>query len=149
MDRLAATLERETEALEELRYRLVILDCLVAVGRTTLLDRATDEVDLALGEARHLELARAIELARVADGHGLAFDATLAEVLAATSGDVRRRLDLAGRRLRRLNAQVDELSSGARARALGQLRAARTGLLADDEPPTPRPGLPADDEPRA
>ena len=123
-------LERECFLLEDLHYRLVSLECLVTAGQTSLLGRAVDEVDQSLLEVRRHELVRALELARVAERNDIPTDATLQDLLAIVPPPLRRRLELLGRRLGRLNDEVDARSEVVRNEAARQLQHAAVGNLA-------------------
>ena len=80
---VSTTLWRERQLLELLLFKLEEEQLLLAAGRTRWLAHATREVETVLEELKNAELARAVEVARVADELGIPTEASLRELAAA------------------------------------------------------------------
>lgn len=135
---VSSTLWRERELLELLQFKLEEEQLVLAAQRSRWLPHATREVEMVLEEIKRAELARAVEVERVAELLGLAAAPSLHELIEtapAPWGDI-----LAEHR-KALMAATEEIQSLADAnRDLLQSahRAAREALAALSEPETNR-----------
>src|SRR5215213_2294146 len=80
---LSSVLWRSRELLELLLFKLEEEQLLLASGRTRWLAHATREVENVLEELKHAELARAVEVARVAQEIGIPSESSLRELAEA------------------------------------------------------------------
>ena len=83
LNEVSTILWRERQLLELLLFKLEEEQLLLAAGRTRWLAHATREVEGVLEELKHAELARAVEVARVAGELGIPTEASLRELAAA------------------------------------------------------------------
>ena len=83
LNEVSTILWRERQLLELLLFKLEEEQLLLAAGRTRWLAHATREVEGVLEELKHAELARAVEVARVADELGIPSESSLRELAAA------------------------------------------------------------------
>jgi hypothetical protein len=79
---LAGVLWRERECLEQLLFRLVAQQLLLATGNTRWLHQADQEVHAAADALREIETSRAAQVTVLAQVTGLPLDVTLAELVA-------------------------------------------------------------------
>jgi len=78
---LSNHLWRERELLELLLYKLEVQRLLLANGQTRWIKQASGEVEQVLGHIRAMGLARAVEIATVAEEWGAPEDATLLDLI--------------------------------------------------------------------
>jgi hypothetical protein len=80
LNEVSTILWRERQLLELLLFKLEEEQLLLAAGRTRWLAHATREVESVLEELKHAELARAVEVARVAEELGITGESSLREL---------------------------------------------------------------------
>lgn len=80
---LSAVLWKERHLLELLLFKLETEQLLLAGGRSRWLARASGEVEMVLGELKHVELLRAVATTTAAAALGLGSDASLRELAEA------------------------------------------------------------------
>ena len=80
---LSAVLWKERHLLELLLFKLETEQLLLAAGRSRWLARASGEVEMVLGELKHVALERAVATTGIATALGLGSDASLRELAEA------------------------------------------------------------------
>ena len=83
LEEVSAILWRERQLLDLLLFKLEEEQLVLAAGRTRWLNHATREVEVVLEELRHAELARAVEVDRLASELGIEPDPSLRHLIKA------------------------------------------------------------------
>lgn len=84
MEELSAVLWKERELLEVLLYKLECEQLLLVSGKTRWLNRAAEDISQVAEKLRGIGLARAVEVATIAEKIGAPEDASLRQIIDAT-----------------------------------------------------------------
>ena len=149
---LSMQLWRERELLEMLLFKLDEQQLLLAAGRSHWIQFAAREIDQVLDRLRAASLARAVEVAGVAEEWGAPQDATIGQLIEHAPdgawGDV---FTDHMRALVKLTAEVEQMRDAAAEQLSGVLRATQETIAAlgqESGEYTPRPDRAREDPPR-
>lgn len=133
MEKLTWVLWRERELLEALLYRLELEELVMSTGRTRWLANAARDVDAASAALREVEVLRAVAADEAAEAAGLAPNASIGELIAASPEPWRSILSDHRDSFLALTDEIARVAQVNRALIVSGLRATQETLLGIDQ----------------
>lgn len=107
MEELVSLLERESDLVEDLHYRVLTLHKIIEGGETRHVERAANEVGTCLELVRDAEQKRTDAVNRIAQDHQLPADSSLVSLLEVAPKETLSRIMIQSKRLKSLTMDIE------------------------------------------